>query len=216
MCFIGYFNAPALNNYIDFVNLAAFDFTTPDRNPYEADYTAPLYAPTLEGNRLPHYNVDSQVEHWTSQRFPKTKINVGIATYGRAWKMTLDSKDEGYPVVESTKGPAEVATQTKISGLLSWPEICVKLQPTKGNAQLRRFADPNRKLGNYAFRAADASGDNGVWISYDDPEVAATKASYVANNGLGGVAVFDLSLDDFRGQCSTEKFPILKAIKYRL
>ncbi|TMW44783.1 hypothetical protein DOY81_010135, partial [Sarcophaga bullata] len=110
-----YFNAPALNNHIDFVNLAAFDFTTPDRNPFEADYTAPLYAPTIEGNRMPHYNVDYQVEHWTSQRFPKTKLNVGIATYGRAWKMTLDSKDEGYPVVESTKGPAEVATQTKIS-----------------------------------------------------------------------------------------------------
>lgn len=196
--------------------MAAFDFTTPDRNPFEADYTAPLYSPPLEGNRLSHYNVDYQVEHWTSQRFPKTKINLGIATYGRAWKMTLDSKDDGYPVVTATKGPAEAGSQTKVPGLLSWPEICLKLQSSKAATQLRRFADPNRKHGTYAYRASDESGDNGVWVSYDDPEVASTKAAYVGKNSLGGVAVFDLSLDDFRAQCSNDKFPILKAISYRL
>ncbi|XP_037823630.1 chitinase-like protein Idgf3 [Lucilia sericata] len=210
-----YFNVPALINQVDFVNLAAFDFTTPERNPYEADYTAPLYAPTLEGNRLSHYNVDYQVEHWTSQRFPKTKINVGIATYGRAWKMTLDSKSEGYPIIPSTDGAAEAGPQTKVSGLLSWPEICLKLQP-KAQYSLRRFADPTKKHGTYAFRAADENGEHGTWVSYDDPEVAATKAAYVMSKGLGGVALFDLTLNDFRGQCTGDQFPILRAIKYKL
>ncbi|KAI8118182.1 Chitinase-like protein Idgf2 [Lucilia cuprina] len=32
---------PAFINQVDFVNLATFDFTTPERNPHEADYTAP-------------------------------------------------------------------------------------------------------------------------------------------------------------------------------
>lgn len=212
---LGYFNVPALINNVDFVNLATFDFTTPERNPHEADYTAPIYAPTLEGNRLPHYNIDYQIEHWTSQRFPKTKINVGIATYGRAWKMTKDSKDEGYPIIPATAGPADAGVQTKVPGLLSWPEICLRLQP-KAQHFLRRFADPTKKHGTYAFRAADENGEHGTWVSYDDPEVAATKAGYVNTKGLGGVALFDLTLDDFRGQCTGDKFPILRAIKYKL
>lgn len=174
-----------------------------------------MYAPSIEGNRQSHYNVDYQVEHWTSQRFPKNKINVGIATYGRAWKMTLDSKSEGYPIISATDGAAEAGSQMKMPGVLSWAEICLRLKP-KSEFILRRFADPNKMYGTYAFRAADEKGENGTWVSYDDAEVGGTKAAYVATNGLGGVALFDLTMDDFHGQCTGDKFPILRAIKYRL
>jgi len=33
---------------------------------------------------------------------------------------------------------------------------------------------------------------------------------------LGGVAIHDLTNDDFRGSCNGEKYPILRAAKYRL
>ncbi|XP_013099268.1 chitinase-like protein Idgf3 isoform X2 [Stomoxys calcitrans] len=217
-----YFNVPAISNHLDHVTLATFDFTTPDRNPEEADYTAPLYPPILEGNRLPHYNVDFQVDHWISQGVPHNKINIGVASYGRAWKMTSDSKTDGFPIVSNTDGPAPAGYESKTPGLLTWPEVCHKLpNPTNvaktgAEAPIRRVNDPNKKVGVYAFRPANADGEHGIWVSYDDPDVASNKASFVRNRGLGGVALFDLTMDDFRGTCTGDKFPMLRAIKYKL
>lgn len=34
--------------------------------------------------------------------------------------------------------------------------------------------------------------------------------------GLGGIAIKDLSLDDFRGLCTGDKYPLLRAAKFRL
>lgn len=71
-------------------------------------------------------------------------------------------------------------------------------------------------VGTYAFRLPDESGENGAWVGYEDPDTAGNKAGYVRDKGLGGIAIFDLSLDDFRGLCNGDKYPILRAAKLRL
>lgn len=206
------------------MNLAAFDFTTPFTNPEEADYTAPLYPPPLEGNRQFHYNIDYQVDHWISQRIPNSKLNVGVTSYGRSWKLTKDSNQDGKPIVSGTNGPASGGPQTKTPGLLSWPEIC-KMLPNPSNldakgamAPLQRIGQFTRKYGTYAYRPPikENNNDDGIWVSYEDPDSVASKAAYVRNRNLGGIALFDLTMDDLHGQCTGEKFSILKAIKYRL
>ncbi|XP_005179409.1 chitinase-like protein Idgf3 isoform X1 [Musca domestica] len=216
-----YFNAPAIINNLNYVTLATFDFTTPERNPKEADYTAPIFPPPLEGTRQGHYNIDYQIDHWISQRVPHSKINVGIAAYGRAWKMTPESKADGLPVVQHTDGPASAGEEIKIPGLLKYSEICQLTSPWKvdrkgDEAPLKRVMDRIRKYNVYAFRSADSHGENGLWVSFDDTDSAGTKATYVKNRGLGGVALFDLSLDDFRGNCDGDKFPLLRTIKIKL
>lgn len=65
--------------------------------------------------------------------------------------------------------------------------------------------------GDYAYRLPDENEEGGVWIAYESPESAATKAAYAKSKGLGGIAVDDLTLDDFRGTCSRNKYAILKA-----
>lgn len=208
--------------------MAAFDFLTPLRNPDEADFTAPLYEP-MGQNRLPHYNVDAQVSYWRDQKFPTNKLILGMASYGRAWRLTPDSGNTGFPVVEATDGPAQLASSNSPSssahhqmGLLSWPEICAQFpnplnRHLKGaDAPISRLSDPTKRNGIFAFRPADEFGNHGLWISYDDPEVAANKANYVKAENLGGVSLFDLSFDDFQGFCTGDKYPILRAIKYRL
>ncbi|XP_037927564.1 chitinase-like protein Idgf2 [Teleopsis dalmanni] len=218
-----YYDVPAISGQVDWVNLAAFDFLTPDRNPEEADYTAPIY-PLNEQNRLPHYNIDYQVDYWLSHQCPSQKIFIGVASYGRAWKLSTDSGTSGVPVVSKTEGAAAPGMQSQIPGLLSWPEICSKL-PNAGNLylhgadaplRLEKHPENTRRHGNYAFRAADANGEHGIWVSYEDPETASNKASYANAMNLGGVSLFDLSYDDFRGLCSGDKYPILRAIKYKL
>ncbi|KAH8282574.1 hypothetical protein KR054_008458 [Drosophila jambulina] len=216
-----YFDIPALNGLVDYVNLAAFDFLTPARNPEEADYTAPIYPPTSK-DRLGHYNADFQVNYWVKQGFPSSKINLGVATYGNAWKLSHDSGLEGVPVVPHTEGPAPEGVQSQKPGLLSYAEICGKLsnpqnQYLKGNdSPLRRITDPTRKFGTIAYRPVDGPITEGIWVSYDDPDTASNKAAYARSINLGGVALFDLSYDDFRGQCTNDRYPILRAVKYRL
>ncbi|XP_023163131.1 chitinase-like protein Idgf3 [Drosophila hydei] len=215
-----YFDAPVIAGSVDFINLATFDFVTPARNPEEADFSAPLYE-AFGQNRLPHYNVNFQMEHWLLQRVPASKLNIGVASYGRAWKLTADSGTSGQPVLPAD-GPAHAGPQTKTEGLLNWAEICQLLpNPSNVNAKghaapIKRVPDPTKRYGSYAYRAADENGLYGLWTSYDDPDTAASKAQYVRSKNLGGIALFDLTQDDFRGQCTGDRFPMLRAIKYRL
>ncbi|XP_017153917.1 chitinase-like protein Idgf1 [Drosophila miranda] len=215
-----YFDVPKLHPQLDYINLAAFDFLTPLRNPEEADYTAPLHLPD-EQNRLPHLNVEFQVNYWLHNHCPAHKLNLGIASYGRAWQLTKNSGLSGLPVVPETYGPAPGGLQiASAEGLLSWPEICSKLAQNStavyrgAAAPLRKVTDLTQKYGNYALRPADENGDHGLWLSYDDPDFAGIKAAYAKSRGLGGMAVFDLGCDDFRGLCTGQKFPIVRSIKY--
>lgn len=80
---------------------------------------------------------------------------------------------------------------------------------------LRKQDDPQRRLGTYSFRLPDKKlkQEYGTWVSFEEPETAGYKASYAKLAGLGGVAIIDLSLDDFRGMCNSNKFPILRAAR---
>ncbi|XP_037937618.1 chitinase-like protein Idgf4 [Teleopsis dalmanni] len=214
-----FFDIPAIINNLDYVNLMAYDFNTPERNPEVGDFPSPIFE---LNERNPEFNVNYQVQHWLNNRAPATKLNVGVATYGRAWKMTKDSGLTGLPPVASTDGAAVTSLQEQSPGLLSWPEVCSKLpnpanQHLKGaDAPLRKVGDPTKRFGNYAYRASDDNGENGMWVSYEDPDSASNKAAYVKTKGLGGIALVDLSLDDFRGACTGDKYPLLRAIKYKL
>ncbi|EDW81997.1 uncharacterized protein Dwil_GK25565 [Drosophila willistoni] len=215
-----FFDVPALINNLDYVNLHAYDFQTPERNNEVADFPAPI---NELNERNPESNVNFQVNYWINNHAPTSKINVGIPTYGRAWKITKDSGLTGLPPVAEADGVAPAGLQTQIPGFLSWPEVCAKLpnpanQHLKGaDGPLRKVGDPTKRFGSYAYRSADDSGENGVWVGYEDPDTAALKAAFVKTRGLGGVAIVDLSFDDFRGACTGgEKYPILRAIKYKL
>uniref|UniRef100_A0A2H8TTB1 Chitinase-like protein EN03 n=1 Tax=Melanaphis sacchari TaxID=742174 RepID=A0A2H8TTB1_9HEMI len=76
----------------------------------------------------------------------------------------------------------------------------------------RRVPDASKNLGTYAFRLPK-DDVKGIWISFEEPETAKQKATYVKQNNLGGIALMDLSLDDARGLCDANRYPILKAVK---
>ncbi|KAH8263728.1 hypothetical protein KR044_013000, partial [Drosophila immigrans] len=209
-----YFDIPRLNSLVDFVNLAAFDFVTPERNPEEADYTAPLFnEPSQE--RLPHYNIDFQVQYWLQQGFPGKNINLGISTYANAWKLTEDSGETGEPIVSHTDGPASPGPYLKKAGVRSFPEICSMLvSPINHIAKDTLLNNNINKYGNFAI-AHKVSNSERIWVSYDDLNAVDLKTSY-SNIYLGGVALFDLGYDDFQGSCFNEKFPILHTVKQRI
>ncbi|XP_072930610.1 chitinase-like protein EN03 isoform X1 [Epargyreus clarus] len=224
-----YYDVPAIINLVDIVNVNAFDFNTPERNPKEADYVSPIYTPQ---SRNPLLNVEAAINYWTQAGAPSGKIVLGIATFGRTWKLDSDSEISGVPPVHAD-GPGEAGPYTKVEGILSYPEVCAKLinpNHQKGmRPHLRKVSDSNPKkqydvgltkdgdfFGTYAFRLPDDNGEGGMWVSYEDPDTAGQKATYVKSKNLGGVSIWDLSMDDFRGLCTGDKYPILRATKFRL
>ncbi|XP_050306831.1 chitinase-like protein Idgf4 isoform X2 [Anthonomus grandis grandis] len=212
-----YFDPRQLAPNVDFVTLQAFDYRTPERNPKELDYPAPLYELL---DRKPDENADFQVRNWLTQGFPANKLILGIPTYGRAWKLNEDSGLTGVPPL-STDGAADAGQLTNEAGLLSYPEICNKIANQKEVqagylGKLRKVNDPTKRYGSYAFRLPDKDGNNGIWVGFEDPDTAGNKASYAKAKGLGGIALIDITMDDFRGTCATDHFPLLRASKFRL
>lgn len=51
-----------------------------------------------------------------------------------------------------------------------------------------------------------------LWVSYDNPRSIQLKIDFARSCGLGGVMVWSLAADDFRGICGT-KYPLLSTIK---
>lgn len=213
-----YLDVPSTFNNFDFLNVAAFDYQTPARNKKEADYPSPLYKPS---ERNPELNADSQVSVLLKEGVPADKIVLGLPTFGRAWNIEDGATATGVPPFEAN-GPAPEGMQSKQEGLYSYPEICAKLtndqnKNLKGeNAPVRKVGDPSKRFGPYGYRLPDSSGNFGIWIGYEDPDSAGNKAAYARAKNLGGVAVMDLTMDDFRGSCGGEKFPILRAARSRL
>ncbi|XP_043261071.1 chitinase-like protein Idgf4 isoform X2 [Colletes gigas] len=207
-----YYDARLLAPNIDAVHLFTFDQKTPIRNPQEADYPAPIYE---SFGRVLDDNVDRTTRYWLENGTPSSKIVVGIPTFARTWKLTSDSQISGVPPIV-TDGPGAEGPHTNIPGVLSYTEVCSRLTES-AVGRLRRVGDPSKKYGSYAFQPYDeASGADGIWVGYEDPDTAGNKAAYAKAKGLGGIAIFDLSLDDFRGICTGDKFPIIRGAKYKL
>lgn len=202
---------------IDLVTLAnTFDFLTPLRNPNWADYTSPIYE-LFE--RDPTQCLDYQVQYWLNHTTELSKIILGVPAFGRAWVMTKASGLTGYPPIP-VNGTAPAGNYTATPGLLSWPEICVRIHKDKeltgDQAPLRKVGDPVKRFGTYAYRSADDEGKYGLWVSYEEPATAGLKAAYSAVKDLGGVALFDLTLDDVKGECGMGQYSILRSLKDNL
>lgn len=214
-----YFDVPALKNYVDFITIAAFDVYTPERNPDEADYVSPTLSVT---DRNIDETFDSWSTYFTTGGLPASRIVYGIPVYGRAWKVPKDATITGSPPIK-VEGPAPEGVQTQQAGLLAYPEICTRVENEQNknlkgaNGPLKKSSENAKRYGIYAVRLPDENGNNGIFVGFDDPDSAGSKAAYVKGSGFGGVAIFDLSLEDFRGACGAgSKFPIVKKVREKL
>jgi chitinase len=54
------------------------------------------------------------------------------------------------------------------------------------------------------------------WVGFDDERSLRTKVDWLKTEGFGGIMVWSVDLDDFRGYCGTGKFPLLKSMTKEL
>ncbi|XP_059149127.1 chitotriosidase-1-like [Physella acuta] len=185
----------AIASKLDFINLMSYDFHG-SWDPVTG-HNSPLYAGLLETGAIRNYNVDFAAKYWVSKGALKSKINIGLPTYGRSFTLSSVSKNNtGDPAAGA--GPAGRFTQEP--GSLSYYEICEMISQ---GATVRRSMDQQVP---YLVKGS-------VWVGYDDPVSLRNKVKYIKDNGYGGSMLWTLDQDDFTGTfCGQGKFPLTTAV----
>ncbi|XP_064104243.1 LOW QUALITY PROTEIN: probable chitinase 10 [Macrobrachium nipponense] len=179
----------AIAEDLDLINLMAYDFHGPWEQ--KVAHHAPLYP--VPGKH-PQLSVDFAVKHWVESGAAPSKIMLGISFYGRSW--TLAGPDKFPGALASAAGlPGPLL---KVPGTSAYYELCL----AENHYDWPKFT----RDGGTFLTLYDQ------WISFDDIDDIRNKAKYVLEAELGGVMVWDVSLDDFRNLCGDGVNPLLSAI----
>lgn len=160
---------------------------------------APLRAIGSDHSEL---NMASSSLIYRAMGVPANKLVLGVPAFGITATLEDPEMNEyGAPSL----GPGEPGKLTKSPGSLAFYEICENLA-SEGWKAVKNYP---RATGPYAFKKDQ-------WVAYDDEAMMKIKGEFVRYRGLGGVAVWSLSQDDFRGFCTGVKFPLIMSIKKAL
>ena len=169
---------------LDFINLMAYDL----HGSWEK--TTGHHTAMSGGDKL---TVTYAVDYWMKGGMPARKIALGMATYGRAFKLASTSNTGlGAP----TSGAAKKGKYTGEAGFLSFYEICAMQLTT---------VEESEAGASYGY-AKDQ------WVGYDTTKSILEKVRLVKEKGLLGAMFWALDLDDFTGMCGGEKYPLIKAV----
>uniref|UniRef100_T1P9P3 chitinase n=1 Tax=Musca domestica TaxID=7370 RepID=T1P9P3_MUSDO len=192
------YDIPEMMKYLDFVNVMAYDL----HGPWESvvGINAPLYAgPQDTTDHSKQMNVDAIVKYWLSKGATREKFILGVPFYGRSF--TLENPNDnkvGAPHI----GRGLAGQYSVEPGVIGFNEFCEKLQHEKSLWHLEW--EPQQKV-PYAYSDRN-------WIGYENEKSIALKAHYVAKEDLGGIMVWSIESDDFRGTCSKKPYPLLNVI----
>lgn len=117
------------------------------------------------------YTVDQTTQYWIARiGSNKNKLLLGIPFYGPVWTLTSGNTGIGAP--------------GNPSGTIKYNQICQNIRNG-----WRRVFDNAQKV-PYAY-------GNNQWVGYDDAESIQNKINYVNNNGIGGMFVWAMDMDDY-------------------
>lgn len=117
------------------------------------------------------------MHYYATHGIPKDKLIVGIPTYGRTHTLANRRNNGlGAPVI----GPGIEGEYTRIEGLLASYEVCDRIAKKGWTKKEQPEGVPYAYLDNQ-------------WMSYDNDDTAANKASFIMENRYGGAMVWDVS-----------------------
>jgi chitinase len=165
-------DAEAITPLVDHFVVMTFGYYGPWGS--ESGHNAPLYSPPPADHAR---SVDQSIRYWVqTQGVPASKIFMGVASFG-IW---FDSEGLYQPFSDSRQA--------------DYADIKSLFTQGQGDAGYTRHWDGITQV---PFLTQNAGP--GLW-SYDDPRSIAAKRDYVLANGLGGVAIWDLTMDLVDGE----------------
>ncbi|CAG9854034.1 unnamed protein product [Phyllotreta striolata] len=192
------YDAPELSKYLDMLNVMAFDFHGAFNNCVTCvGHVSPLYGAAVDSlyGKYITFNVDYAIQHWMSRGFDQAKINLGIAQYGRSFTLADKRNTSLYAPIT---GGGKAGPYSFQEGVLGYNEICE--YHSKNSTYVW---DDEQKVPHRIW--------DDQWVGFEDVTSVKLKVQYANKNKLGGIMVFSLDYDDFRGICGS-KYPLLTTI----
>jgi len=159
---------------LDFVNLMTYDFygSTPSRTNHHSALFAPKHG--LEG-----YDIDSAVRYLTDRfKVPASKINIGIAFFGRSLKT------KGRPDIHvATRRQSDIETFSADKGAPTYYNI--RANQSKFNYHWDDYAEVPYLKGKKLQ----------TFVTFEDERSIKLKARYILDHGLAGALVWDITSD---------------------
>lgn len=189
----GYDVAPIGAN-VDFINIMSYDFHGKWES--KTGHNAPLFALASESEWRKQLSMDFGVKLWERMGAPKSKLVVGLATYGRSFTLASQSQNG---MNSPTSGGGKAGEFTKEAGFLAFYEICDMLK------QGATYYWDEEQAVPYAVQ-----GDQ--WVGFDDELSIRNKVKWLNEQGYAGAMVWALDMDDFKGVCTPKKYPLIRAM----
>ncbi|XP_070503956.1 chitinase-3-like protein 2 [Chironomus tepperi] len=170
-------------------------------------YAVP-HAPLRPLSYKPTLAVESIISSWISSAFPLDKIIPGIPTYGRSYTLrNAYNYGVGATVTNNGHRGDYGAENIRKTSILPYNEICYNLEH---NSNWRRLYHADS-------RSPYAVYDVNQWISFDDVQSVLDKVNFaITVKNLGGIAFYDLDMDDFANNCGYGHFPLINAARREL
>ncbi len=182
------FELERLHAEVDWVHLMAYDL---------AGGWSPLtgfHAPLFDDGVGPaEANADAAVQGYREAGVPRRKIVLGLPFYGRAWQGVPEANDGLY------QPHAGLPAGTWEPGIFDFWDLAARFLGT-----VPTYTSPAARV-PWLY-----DPETGLMVSYDDPDSIAAKASYVAEQGLGGVMFWELSADDDAASLATAAHEVLR------
>ncbi len=159
-----------VQEYVDTVNLMAYDYVEPGDEPLTGHHAPLFWNPADTRN----YSDDASVRAFEQASVPAEKILLGVPFYGHVWGEVAD-RDHGFlqpgKAVPNAFAPYSVITGTML------------------NQGFVRYWDPIASA-PYLYNS-----EKHIFVSYEDSESIAAKCRYVLTHKLGGVMFWEYSGD---------------------
>ncbi|GFY45218.1 probable chitinase 10 [Trichonephila inaurata madagascariensis] len=187
------YDGAAVSEAVHHINVMTYDM----HGPWETKTGHHTQFEKKDTDEDPYLNSKAAMEFWASQGVSKMKMNMGVATYAKTFTLA-DASNHGLGAPAT--GPGHAGAVSQKSGTLCYNELCNYFNAgnwTEGE---------DKQIGFYAYSADQ-------WACYDPPLMVVKKIKWLAESGYGGVLIKDLSCDDYKGDCYSMPFPLIKMMR---
>ena len=190
----------ALDPLVDAFNLMTYDYAVSDiTGAVNLSPNAPLYTPAAAGAIA--MSVNYTVSNYLAAGIEPSKLSVGIALYGHTFfAPSVGGAWAGFGAPASNGGtccgplkatmggqPGRITSQC---GTYMYSEVV-----TAGAGNMTFDEETQSDIAYFPSLGSDGYTPAGTWVSYTGPKSAAAIAQYAVDNKLGGVFIFDSSMD---------------------
>uniref|UniRef100_A0A1B0DN93 chitinase n=1 Tax=Phlebotomus papatasi TaxID=29031 RepID=A0A1B0DN93_PHLPP len=188
-----------IGKYLDHIGIMTYDLH--GSWDHKIGHNSPLYAGPWDQTVIEkQLNVDAAISYWIRNGAPPEKILLGVPSYARGFRMVNGQSTPGSPHA----GPSDPGPYTATPGMMGFNELCEKRKSQKWEDHW-----DDKQFVPYATKGSQ-------WLGYDDEKSLRLKVNYVHSHNLGGVMMWSIETDDFKGFCGRGTFPLLKEINSSL